>query len=179
VSTTSNTITVYVPRDSAALSMGADDVAAAIAQHAAQQKQTVRIVRNGSRGMLWLEPLVEVQTAQGRIAYGPVATADVASLFAAGFLQGGAHALRHGLGHRLAGHEVEGIVGQQRDLVFAGSDRKQLVAQGDPRRQLGTQLGRSLRDTRTAPGEMKALDQFAIKTVLVDLSRIKERAQER
>ncbi|MBL8755385.1 MAG: SLBB domain-containing protein [Planctomycetes bacterium] len=88
---------VYVPSDSAALSVGADDVAAAIARHAAAQELDVRIVRNGSRGMLWLEPLVEVATPAGRIAYGPVAAADVPGLFAAGFLQGGAHALRHGV----------------------------------------------------------------------------------
>jgi formate dehydrogenase iron-sulfur subunit len=87
------TTTIYVPRDSAALSVGADRVAAAIAELAAQRGADVRIVRNGSRGLLWLEPLVEVATAQGRIAYGPVAARDVAGLFDAGFLQGGAHRL--------------------------------------------------------------------------------------
>src|SRR5258706_13673014 len=56
----------------------------------------VRIVRNGSRGMFWLEPLVEVATASGRIAYGPVAASDVAGLFEAGFTEGGAHPLRLG-----------------------------------------------------------------------------------
>jgi formate dehydrogenase iron-sulfur subunit len=89
-------VTVYVPRDSAALSVGANEVAEAIARTAAAQKLPVRIVRNGSRGMAWLEPLVEVATAQGRIAYGPVAVADVSGLFAAGLLQGGVHALRLG-----------------------------------------------------------------------------------
>ena len=53
-------ITVYVPRDAAALSVGADEVAAAIAREAKAQKKDVKIVRNGSRGMLYLEPLVEV-----------------------------------------------------------------------------------------------------------------------
>ena len=48
---------VYVPGDSAARSVGADDVAAALAQAA-----DVRLVRNGSRGMLWLEPMIEVAT---------------------------------------------------------------------------------------------------------------------
>ncbi len=90
------TTTIYVPRDSAALSMGADEVAAAIARVANERRQPLRIVRNGSRGMLWLEPLVEVATDKGRIAYGPVSAADVPSLFAADFLRGGAHALRHG-----------------------------------------------------------------------------------
>jgi formate dehydrogenase iron-sulfur subunit len=89
--------TVFVPCDSAALSVGADEVAAAIAQVATARSTDVRIVRNGSRGMFWLEPLVEVATPSGRIAYGPVAAGDVAGLFAAGFLEGGAHALRLGL----------------------------------------------------------------------------------
>jgi formate dehydrogenase iron-sulfur subunit len=90
-------ITVYVPRDAAALSVGADDVAAAIARTAQEQKKEVRIVRNGSRGMLYLEPLVEVETAEGRVAYGPVFASDVADLFASGFLQGKPHKLSHGL----------------------------------------------------------------------------------
>ena len=90
-------ITVYVPRDSSALSLGADRVAKAIAKEAASRQQEVKIVRNGSRGMFWLEPMVEVATAAGRVAYGPVDPADVASLFDANFLQGGEHALKHGL----------------------------------------------------------------------------------
>ncbi|MEO8556633.1 MAG: formate dehydrogenase, partial [Actinomycetota bacterium] len=64
--------TVYVPRDSSACSVGADEVAAAIQQQAARLGAAVEVVRNGSRGMMWLEPLVEVVTAQGRVAYGPV-----------------------------------------------------------------------------------------------------------
>jgi formate dehydrogenase iron-sulfur subunit len=90
------TVTVFVPRDSSALAVGADAVADAIVRAAAANKQPVRVVRNGSRGMFWLEPLVEVGTPQGRVAYGPVAPADVPGLFAAGFLQGGEHALRRG-----------------------------------------------------------------------------------
>lgn len=86
-------VTVFVPRDSAALSVGADEVADAIVQQAGRRKQAVTVVRNGSRGMLWLEPLVEVATAKGRVAYGPVTAADVPALFDSGFLQGCAHAL--------------------------------------------------------------------------------------
>lgn len=89
-------ITVYVPRDVAALAVGADEVAAALAAEAQRRGLALHIVRNGSRGMLWLEPLVEVPTPQGRVAYGPVAPEDVAGLFDAGFLHGGAHALGHG-----------------------------------------------------------------------------------
>jgi formate dehydrogenase iron-sulfur subunit len=75
---------VYVPRDSAARSVGADEVAERIAIAAQEQGRDVRVVRNGSRGLLWLEPLVEVLTDDGRIAYGPVTPADVAGLVAAG-----------------------------------------------------------------------------------------------
>lgn len=90
-------ITIYVPRDAAALSVGADEVAAAIVSEAKKQKKDVKVVRNGSRGMLFLEPLVEVETAKGRVAYGPVAPSDVPALFKAGLLEGKAHKLSHGL----------------------------------------------------------------------------------
>ncbi|MCA1910028.1 MAG: NADH-quinone oxidoreductase subunit NuoF [Magnetospirillum sp.] len=90
-------ITIYVPRDAAALSVGADQVAAAIAAEAEARELPVHVVRNGSRGMLWLEPLVEVATPAGRVAYGPVTPENVAELFDAGFLEGGAHPLGHGL----------------------------------------------------------------------------------
>ena len=85
-------VTVYVPRDAAARAAGADEVAAALAS-----QPGVRVVRNGSRGMLWLEPLVEVWTAQGRVAYGPVTIDDVPSLIAAGLTNAGDHSLRLGL----------------------------------------------------------------------------------
>jgi len=84
-------VTVCVPRDSAALSLGADEVATAIALEAAKRGVAIRLVRTSSRGMFWLEPLVEVQSAAGRVGYGPVDASEVPALFAAGFLQGGAH----------------------------------------------------------------------------------------
>jgi formate dehydrogenase iron-sulfur subunit len=87
---------VFVPRDSSALSVGADAVAAAITIEAARVGAKVTVVRNGSRGLYWLEPMVEVETPQGRVAYGPVTIADVPSLFRADFLNGGAHELSHG-----------------------------------------------------------------------------------
>lgn len=76
------TLRVYLPRDAAALAAGADEVAEAILSEAARLGQTVELVRNGSRGLLWLEPLLEIEGAQGRRAFGPVETGDVASLFA-------------------------------------------------------------------------------------------------
>jgi formate dehydrogenase iron-sulfur subunit len=86
-------VKVYVPRDSAALSVGAEGVARAIAGEASSRGLDITLVRNGSRGLFWLEPLVEVETAQGRIAYGPVSREAVAGLFDAGLLEGKAHAL--------------------------------------------------------------------------------------
>jgi formate dehydrogenase iron-sulfur subunit len=83
---------IFIPRDSAARSVGADAVAAAIAARG----RDVAIVRTGSRGLYWLEPLVEVETPAGRQAYGPVRAADVASLFKAGFLEGRGHKLALG-----------------------------------------------------------------------------------
>ena len=103
-------VKVYIPIDAAALSVGAQDVADAIA---ARGGDDVQIVRNGSRGMLYLEPLVEVETPAGRVAYGPVSADDVDSLFDAGFLSGGDHALGHGLTE-----EIEYFANQER-LTFA------------------------------------------------------------
>jgi len=88
--------TLYIPRDASALAMGAERVLQAVTTEASRAGAEIRIVRNGSRGMLWLEPLVEVVTPAGRIAYGPVRPQDVAGLFAAGFLRGAAHPLRLG-----------------------------------------------------------------------------------
>jgi formate dehydrogenase iron-sulfur subunit len=79
------TATVYVPRDSSALSVGADEVAERIAALAAAG---TRVVRTGSRGMLWLEPLVEVDTPDGRVGFGPILPEDVDGLLAAGMLDG-------------------------------------------------------------------------------------------
>jgi formate dehydrogenase iron-sulfur subunit len=87
---------VYVPRDSAALAVGADEVAAALQAGAQARGLAIDIVRNGSRGLFWLEPLVEVVTPQGRVAYGPVDASDVDGLLDANLLQGAPHALCHG-----------------------------------------------------------------------------------
>ncbi len=88
-------ITLFVPCDSSAVSLGADEVAHAIRAAADKAKAEVKIVRNGSRGLYWLEPMVEVATEAGRIAYGPVSEADVAGLFPA-LIKGADHNLRLG-----------------------------------------------------------------------------------
>lgn len=95
------TTTIFVPRDSSALSLGANKVAKLIQEEAAKRHVEVNIVRNGSRGMFWLEPLVEVATSAGRVAYGPVTPADVASLFDNNFLTGADHPLYLGLTEEL------------------------------------------------------------------------------
>ena len=81
--------TIYVPCDSAAIACGAEEVLLAIRAEALARKIELKIIRNGSRGMLWLEPMIEVATPQGRIAYGPVTPEDVSALFEADFLNGG------------------------------------------------------------------------------------------
>ncbi|CAN7319796.1 NADH-quinone oxidoreductase subunit NuoF [Rhizobium sp. LjRoot30] len=90
------TVTIFVPRDAASLALGAEKVAKAITAGIAKRGLDAKVVRNGSHGMFWLEPLVEVRTEHGRIAYGPVTVKDVESLFDAGFLTGGAHPLHLG-----------------------------------------------------------------------------------
>jgi formate dehydrogenase iron-sulfur subunit len=92
----STPVTVYVPADASALSLGAESVARAIEAEAGRRGTEVRLARNGSRGLFWLEPLVEVVTPTGRVAYGPVRASDVGALLDAGMLEGGAHPLRHG-----------------------------------------------------------------------------------
>jgi len=89
-------ITVYVPCDSGAVSLGADRVAAAISQQAQHHNQDITIVRNGSRGMYWLEPLVEVEVNGERTAYGPVQVGDVTDLFESGLIYGRRHRLSLG-----------------------------------------------------------------------------------
>jgi formate dehydrogenase iron-sulfur subunit len=76
---------VFIPQDAAARAVGADKVARAVADEARRANLDVAIVRTGSRGLFWLEPMIEVETPGGRIAFGPVSTADVPGLVAARF----------------------------------------------------------------------------------------------
>lgn len=84
-------VKVYIPRETTADSLGAQLLVNAITNEAKYRNQDIEVVRNGSRGACWLEPLVEVETASGRIGYGPVSTDDVDDLFDADFLNGGEH----------------------------------------------------------------------------------------
>lgn len=107
------TVKIYVPCDSGALALGAEQVAQTIAAEAAKRSIAIELLRNGSRGLYYLEPMVEVETSQGRRAYGPVKAGDVAGLFDAGFISGGNHALSLGLTK-----EIQYFKKQQR-LTFA------------------------------------------------------------
>ncbi|SCW71947.1 formate dehydrogenase iron-sulfur subunit [Rhizobium mongolense subsp. loessense] len=106
-------VTIYVPRDAAALALGAEKVAEAVTQEIAARGIDAKVVRNGSRGMFWLEPLVEVEVSGKRIGYGPVRVKDVAALFDSGLASGGDHALCLG--------EVEDLpfLKEQTRLTFA------------------------------------------------------------
>ena len=101
-------IRVYVPRETAAVSLGADEVAEKIAA-----LENVELIRNGSWGASWLEPLVEVVVDGKRIAYGPVQPDDVEELVTADFLSGGEHALRLG-----PINEVPYLIKQERWTFF-------------------------------------------------------------
>ena len=103
-------VKIYISRDAAALSMGAFEVARAIEEKGGDK---IELITTGTRGMLWLEPLIEVQTPAGRVAYGPVSVSDIDSLFEAGFLEGGEHKLGHGLTE-----EIDYLAKQDR-LTFA------------------------------------------------------------
>ena len=72
---------IYLPLDSAAVALGADEIAHAIEKHAHAKGVAVTLVRNGSRGMVWLEPMIEVEGPKGRLAFGPMTLADVPALF--------------------------------------------------------------------------------------------------
>lgn len=95
-------IKVFVPRDSTALSLGADKTAKAIAAEAQKRGIEIELIRNGSRGLFWLEPFVEVATDKGRVAFAPVQPKDVPGLFDADFLHAGAHPLNLGLTEELS-----------------------------------------------------------------------------
>ena len=74
------TIKMFIPRESTALSLGAHDVADALKDYSTQHEIELNLIRNGSRGLFWLEPMVEIETLNGRFAYGPVEASDVSSI---------------------------------------------------------------------------------------------------
>ena len=103
------TVRIYVPRETTAVSVGANEVAVAIAAEAKRRGADIELVRNGSWGACWLEPLIEVQLGEQRIAYGNVEPDDVPALFDAGLLEGGDHAKRLG-----PVNEIDYLIRQER-----------------------------------------------------------------
>lgn len=87
---------IFIPRDATAIAVGADEVVAAFEQIAEKRGLPIEIVRIGSRGLHWLEPMVEVATPKGRVAYGPMSSEDVASVLES-MASNGPHALRLGV----------------------------------------------------------------------------------
>jgi formate dehydrogenase iron-sulfur subunit len=106
------TMRIFVSRDAGAIAVGADEVALALQQVAENRGTAIEMIRTGSRGLYWLEPMVEVETPQGRLAFGPVAQADAGSVLDA-MLANGAHPLRLG-----ATNEIPWLKRQTR-LTFA------------------------------------------------------------
>jgi len=102
-------VRIYVPRETTAISVGANEVALGIAAEAKKRGANIELVRNGSWGASWLEPLIEVQHGDRRIAYGNVEPADVPALFDAGFLDGGDHDKRLG-----PVDEIDYLISQER-----------------------------------------------------------------
>ena len=105
--------TIYIPRDATAIALGSDATARAIIDEAKKRNIELRIVRNGSRGAFFLEPMIEVDVAGTRIAYGPVSAHDVSSMFDANFIDGKSHRLHLG-----ATDEISFLKNQER-LTFA------------------------------------------------------------
>lgn len=95
--TTSGIVKIWVPCDSAAVAAGADEVEKRFLEKSKARGISVEVLRNSSRGLFWLEPLVEVETPRGRVGYGPVTLADIDSLFDCGFPDASSHALHLGL----------------------------------------------------------------------------------
>ena len=103
---------IFVPGDSAALGVGADAVAEAVHAWAGTRGTAVQVVRNGSRGLYWLEPLLEVQSGDARLGFGPVAARDVAAVL---------DSVQSGARHALALGEVDKLefLRRQTRLTFA------------------------------------------------------------
>jgi formate dehydrogenase iron-sulfur subunit len=91
---------IFVPRDAGSVAVGADEVALALEQAAASRGTPLEIVRTGSRGLYWLEPMVEVATPQGRVAFGPLTSADAAAVLEA-MVVDGPHPLRLGIAENI------------------------------------------------------------------------------
>ena len=87
-------IKVFVPIDDAACSVGANEVAQELETQAKSRNIEIELIRNGSRGMLWLEPLVEVEIENKRYGFANIDETKVKELFDTNFLTDKSHKLR-------------------------------------------------------------------------------------
>ncbi|WCM52343.1 formate dehydrogenase [Pseudomonas sp. WJP1] len=104
--------TLYLPCDSIARAVGADEVSTALITQAKERNLPLELQRTSSRGLYWLEPLLEVDSPQGRIGFGPLTADDVPSVLDA-LQQDASHPLALGLVE-----ELPYLKSQQR-LLFA------------------------------------------------------------
>jgi formate dehydrogenase iron-sulfur subunit len=111
------TVRIFIPKDAAAVAVGADRVAAGLKQAAADAGRAIEIVRTGSRGMMWLEPLLEVEIGGVRHGFGPIEPEDVAALAGVGLLNGSAGLQDHP--KALGPVEKIGYLARQTRLMFA------------------------------------------------------------
>lgn len=134
---------IYLPRETTALSLNVEEVLLAIKKEAIERKLTIEIIRNGSRGAAWLEPLLEIDIDAERIAYGPVSISDIKSLFDADFLNAGEHRLKLG-----SVKEIPWFKQQQR-LCFQRSGDTEALSLDDYIKSGGfTGLSKALTSTR-------------------------------
>lgn len=81
MNTQNKNIIVYIPQDTLSIALGADELAQQVEKWASKHKAEIQIVRNGSRGLYWLEPLLEIDSGDGvRLAYGPMDQEALAQL---------------------------------------------------------------------------------------------------
>jgi formate dehydrogenase iron-sulfur subunit len=126
-------VNIYVPSDTTARSVGADAVADAVSRAAAERGVAATLVRNGSRGLYWLEPMLETVVGGERHAYGPITVGDVHSLFEANFLSGGAHEKALGPTEKIP------YLAEQSRLTFARAGIADPLSLEDYRAQRGYQ----------------------------------------
>ena len=124
---------IFVPADTTAAALGADAVAALVVNEAARRGEPMELVRNGSRGAYWLEPLLEVEDDNGRRAFGPVRPEDIPELFAADFPAAGEHPLA------LGDIEAHPWLAQQTRVTFARAGIGDPLSLDDYRAQGGLQ----------------------------------------
>ncbi|PCJ19261.1 MAG: formate dehydrogenase [SAR86 cluster bacterium] len=105
---------IFIPRDTTSCSLGADRVAELVQQTISENELPLQVVRNGSRGLYWLEPMIEVETEAGRIAYGPVTDDCIEDFIASQFWKPNEnHPLYLGLTQEI------GFLKNQQRLTFA------------------------------------------------------------